>query len=350
VVSALLDFDEYYPEEETVTPEQQAVQAQIEQLLAETGTHDPRQAVRIKARGLLQYLAEHCGEQTIPLNLDLLVSLLGIRRSAEPPVFSSDAELAPDEDGGTVMRVNPDRPETRQRFSIGHEISHTFFPGYELKVQCRPDPRHRDRESPEDFIETLCDVGAAELLLPLPWFADDAGAVTTAQQLVALARKYKASREATLRRFAETSTSCLAAVFCSWKLKPVEVAAFSPDQMNLFGTSPQEEAAAARRLRSDYSIPSPSFAAAGRYLPTNKSLKVDGPIARACGGDPGEGVMNMDLGEGRCNYRVMAIPVYTPDEERGPQGECAVITIVEPQELQHKGRSKKVAADGCGLF
>jgi hypothetical protein len=27
-----------------------------------------------------------------------------------------------------AIRVNPDRPETRRRFSIGHEIAHTFFP------------------------------------------------------------------------------------------------------------------------------------------------------------------------------------------------------------------------------
>ena len=38
------------------------------------------------------------------------------------------------------MRLNPDRPVTRQRFSIGHEITHTFFPDHTSHVGRAPTP------------------------------------------------------------------------------------------------------------------------------------------------------------------------------------------------------------------
>ena len=116
-------------------------------------------------------------------------------------------------------------------------------------MQCRPDPLLRDRDTPEDFLETLCDIGAAELLLPIPWFTNDAVTVRTAQGLVILANRYKASREATVRRFAETHSISLAALFFSWKLKPKRSAIIQPRTEHLFGIDPAEEALAARQLR-----------------------------------------------------------------------------------------------------
>ena len=88
-------------------------------------------------------------------------------------MHSPDAELQPDGKGGVLLRLNRDRPLTRQRFSVGHEITHTFFPGYAAKVQCRK-PKSRDWSDPEDVLEVLCDIGASELVFPLPWFEQDA--------------------------------------------------------------------------------------------------------------------------------------------------------------------------------
>ena len=52
------------------------------------------------------------------------------------------------------------------------------------------------------------------------------------------------SREATARRLAETRSAAIAAVYLSWKLKPTQASSFNPDQLTLFGTSPEEEARA----------------------------------------------------------------------------------------------------------
>jgi len=328
----------------------QVAQAQIDQLIADTDARDAREAVRRKAAALVDLFRAQFGEPTMPMNLDFLVSMLGIQRSADRPVFSQDAELAPTDDGSTVMRVNPDRPDTRQRFSIGHEISHTFFPGYELKVQCRPDSRYRNRNDPEDVIESLCDIGAAELVLPLPWFAEDAATVTTGDGLVALARKYRASREATARRFAETNPASVAAVYLSWKLKPTQASAFNPEQPNMFGTSSADDAWAARQLRIDYAIPSDTFGATGLFLPEDKSIALDGPIADAARGRPAEGDCDLAVGQSSGRYRVIAIPLYTPDEARGPNGEAAVVALLSPIAIHERKRRKKGPVDAPGLF
>jgi hypothetical protein len=147
-----------------------AVNDTIAAILRETGESDPAAAVRVRARELIQFYHATFGENP-PFDLKAMASMRGISHCDEAPVHSPDSELLPDEDGRVVMRVNRDRPKTRQRFSIGHEITHTFFPGYEQKVQCRK-PRDRDWSDPEDVIEWLCDVGASEFLFPTPWFEE----------------------------------------------------------------------------------------------------------------------------------------------------------------------------------
>jgi len=166
-------------------------------------------------------------------------------------------------------------------------------------VQCRPGPLLRDRDTPTHFLETLCDIGAAELLLPIPWFTNDAATVQTAQGLIVLANRYKVSREATVRRFAETHASSMAALFFSWKLKPSEASAFNPEQGNLYGIDPTEEAWAARQLRLDYAIPSGPFIATGIFLPKDKSLGLEGPLRQAANGICDEGEADLDLGAAR---------------------------------------------------
>jgi Zn-dependent peptidase ImmA (M78 family) len=107
-------------------------------------------------------------------------------------------------------------------------------------VQCRPDARYRDRDDPGDFIETLCDIGSSEMLLPLPWFAEDANTVCTGEGVLQLAAKYSASREATVRRTAEMSQAVVAALFLSWKLKPAQTAKSSPKQRSFLSVTPEE--------------------------------------------------------------------------------------------------------------
>jgi hypothetical protein len=281
------------------------------------------------------------GEPTIPFAVDALASFLGISCTDEAPVHSYDAELVPIEHGRVAIRVNPDRPETRKRFSMAHEVCHTFFPHYQTRIWCRTDARFRRRENPDDLLEMLCDIGASELVMPLPWFASDALVVCTGAELAELAGKYGASREATLRRYAEMSDRTAHAVFFSWRLKPVETRRLTnPDQQRLFDI-PDEEGPA-KKLRLDYSIPSTAAVEAGFYLPPHKSVESEGPLYLAATGTPAQGTCQLDLGTAAGIYNVIALPVWTKDEDLGPAGENAVGAIIEPIETTHHTRRPAV--------
>lgn len=315
----------------------------IEELIRSTGANDAAAAIRQKARELIQLHVDSIGEPEIPISVDVLASLRGIGRSEERPLHSPDAELVPDGAGGVMMRVNPDRPDTRQRFSVAHEISHTFFPDYTTKRWCRTDARYRDRTNPDEYLELLCDVGASELLFPLPWFSNDATKVVDANGLIGLARTYHASREATLRRYVEMSPEAVAVVFFAWKLKPTQKAIVGrKDQGNLFGITPEEEVRDALRLRIEYAIISDSFKASGYFLPKDKSIDNDGPIYQAAStGNPSEGECFLDLGQAAGTYRVWAIPLWTPDDQVGSMGENAVAGILRPKSVCTPRRQKK---------
>lgn len=318
-------------------------QAFIADLIRTAGTSDPIEAVQSHARELVGLYTEMFGNPTMPLNLDALASLRGIGRTDELPLHSDDAELIPNRSGGVTMRVNPDRPETRQRFSIAHEISHTFLPGYAAKAWCRTDARYRDRSNPDDYIEMLCDIGAAELLFPHQWFAPDAALVHDAAGLTRLASTYCASREATTRRFAEMSADTVAAVFFSWKLKPTQRGRIGCDgQPSLFGSAPQEELRDAIRLRIEYVVPSQSFKSAGYFLPKDKSVAMDSPICRVGStGIPTDDECFLNLGQAAATYRLSALPLWTAEDDQGPNKENAVVALLWPVSIQQANRRSK---------
>jgi AraC-like DNA-binding protein len=316
----------------------------IVEVVRSTGAATPADAVRRKARAVLEQYCAVFGEPTMPLDIEALASFLGIARSDDAPAHSEDAELVPVANGRVAIRVNPDRPETRQRFSIAHEITHTFFPQYQTKTWCRTDARFRRRDNPDDLLEMLCDIGASELVMPVPWFANDASTVATGAALIELAKKYNTSREATLRRFADTSNRPVLAVFLSWRLKPSERRRLNPDQQNLFAVP--EDALPRKKLRLDYSIPSQAALEAGHYLPPHKSVEHAGPLYEAAVGNPCEGEYSLDLGPAAGKYRIIAVPVWTADEDLGPNGENAVGAIIEPITR----RTKQATTLGPRLF
>lgn len=328
-----------------------STQALIDELVRSTGCPDAPEAIRAKAREVIDRYVAEFGEPQLPISVDVLASLCGISRSDDLPVHSPDAELVPDGSGGVTMRVHPDRPETRQRFSVAHEISHTFFPDYATKTWCRPDARYRDRLRPEDYLETLCDIGASELLFPQPWFSRDAAGVTDGAGLIRLASTYHGSREATLRRYVETSSEPVAVVYFTWKLKPVQKGIVgNPDQKNLFGISAEDARREALKLRIEYSVASTSFKAEGHFLPRDKSVENDGPLYRAAAsGQPADGECHLDLGQAAGTYRVWAVPLWTADEDLGVAGEQMVAAVLRPLNVRRPTK-KRGSAGGPMLF
>lgn len=326
--------------------------ALIQELVRSAGTIDAPSAIRLQARELINLYVATFGEPERPISVEVLASLRGIAQSPDAPVHSEDAELVPDGSGGVAIRVNPDRPDTRRRFSIAHEISHTFFPDYAAKPWCRTDARYRDRSDPDDFLEMLCDIGAAELLFPLPWFLHDATAVQNAAGLVELAKTYHTSREATLRRYGETSAESLAVTFFAWKLKPKQKGVVGcKEQTNFFGITPEEEIRDAVRLRIEYSIPSLAFQQLGHFLPKDKSVDNCGPIYEAAAqGAPAEGDIYLDFGQASGTYRVWALPLWTPDDQLGGNGENAVAAVLRPVAVRRPSSRTARSQRGPTLF
>ena len=154
--------------------------------------------------------------------------------------------------------------------------------------------------------------------------------------------------EATTRRYAETSTESVAALFLTWKLKPTQkTTAGRRDQGNLFGVTPEEEVRDALRLRIEYTAMSEAFKADGRFLPKDKSVENDGPIYLAAStGNPAEGECFLDLGQAAGTYRVWAIPLWTADDQLGSNRENRVAAILRPSTTCKTKRKQKDSSIG----
>lgn len=304
----------------------------IRAIMEDTGQDDPRAAVRVKAQAVLREFHQTLGGEP-PFNLDALASYRGLQASVEPPRFSKDSEIAPQADGRVVLRVNRERPFTRQRFSTGHEIGHTLFPDYQLAVRCRK-ATDRDWADPADLLETLCDVAASEFLFPAPWFHDRIALMQlSAAEILRLANDYQASPDATVRRLVEAHAAPLAAVFFTWKLKPTEIRQQANDrrQLSMFADDPISEPTP--KLRVDYAIVNSAFSRTiADRIPKDKSTPCEGPIETASRTqEPGDGTLFLDLGTVARDFVVHAVPLYTPAELVGPDGGVSVVAVLRPQ-------------------
>jgi O-acetyl-ADP-ribose deacetylase (regulator of RNase III) len=109
----------------------------------------------------------------------------------------ADARTVP---AGSQLRIefNPNRPRSRVRYSIFHEIAHTLFP--DCKDFVRNRLSHAEMQGDDWQLEMLCNMAASELLMPI-------GSLPTLQterlsidSILELRKKYEASTEAILLR------------------------------------------------------------------------------------------------------------------------------------------------------
>lgn len=131
-----------------------------------------------------------------PFNLIDLAQMRGIEVAPNEGVL--DARIIPVEPQRFLIEYNPFQSETRINFSIAHEIGHTLFP------DCRDFIRNRETQPERDSweLEFLCNVAAAEILLPYALFSADAANISMSiDGITELSKKYKASLESVLLRF-----------------------------------------------------------------------------------------------------------------------------------------------------
>ena len=132
-------------------------------------SQDPEEIIRHLARNEIAD-ARNYGLSGPPFDPRILASIMGIQpEESKQLIRSEDAELQPigKDNRNLIIKYNPDKPKTRQNFSIAHEIAHTLFPEYRDQYKAH----HKiGKFNPDSEVEFLCDLGASEIIMPAPKF------------------------------------------------------------------------------------------------------------------------------------------------------------------------------------
>jgi O-acetyl-ADP-ribose deacetylase (regulator of RNase III) len=209
------------------------------------GDADPVSAITAHARSVV-LRAMDAGWSGPPFDPVSLAELLKI--PVIPTDAVRDARAVPTGERGVQIEFNPNRPRGRVRFSVAHEIAHTFFP--DCVEQVRNRSAHAELEGDDWQLEALCNIAAAEIVMPVASLSLSPGSLPGIEQLLEERRRFEVSTEALLIRAARTSEVPIA----------------------MFTASRNRNA----RYRLDYLIPSHGWApdgiAAGLTLPANTHL------------------------------------------------------------------------------
>src|SRR6266567_1115329 len=114
-------------------------------------------------------LAE-AGQESLPIRVAAVASFLGI--SCRSGSFPFAGRIYSEPSGQLVMDLNSDDNKARQRFTCGHEIVHTAFPGFTREARYRVDVSVGHNLPGRSEEEYLCDFGASLLLMPAELIKD----------------------------------------------------------------------------------------------------------------------------------------------------------------------------------
>lgn len=219
-------------------------------VLALAGDADPIAVILARARDA-SLTALDKGWTGPPFDPVPLARLRGIEIEANSEV--RDARTVPIANGRIRIEFNPERPRGRMRYSIAHEIAHTLFPDCAAQVRSRS--RHRELGGDAWQLEALCNIAAAEFLMPSGSVRLIRREELSVSTILEMQRKFDVSTEALVLRIAETSDLAVAA-FCA-----------SPtDSEHL------------RRYRLDYFVPSRAW----RVPNIRRSRLPDNSVVAAC--------------------------------------------------------------------
>jgi IrrE N-terminal-like domain len=239
----------------------------VTDFLRRHGGDDPELVIR----RLCEELLDEAGAD-IPVDMRLLASCRGVGEIAvasQPEagcIFFDGSRL--------VIRTRLEDREERRRFTEGHEINHTFFPGFQEERHSRVDRTVGtfDRSAAEEY---LCDVGAAELLLPRAEVAARITEHVDMDLVVELAATFRATVEATARRVAALCGGPTAVVNLEpgWRKAEEEQMRRRSLHTGLLGL---EDPPIPKKLRVRWAVSHGSMPT----IPRNKSVADDTPLAK----------------------------------------------------------------------
>ena len=169
----------------------------VAKLIADNNTEvNPIELIKEKARDLVlkAFNLGWSGPPYNPIELAKIFQIDVLRNDSIP-----DARIIPSTSNHYTIEYNPFQKEARRNFSIAHEIAHTLFPDCANQIRNREEDRANEWE-----LEYLCDVAAAEILLPYSTFTHEANSVElNLTSILEISDKYKASLESVFLRFCE---------------------------------------------------------------------------------------------------------------------------------------------------
>ncbi|MBZ5697626.1 MAG: ImmA/IrrE family metallo-endopeptidase [Acidobacteriia bacterium] len=177
-------------------------------VLALAGNADPVDLVTEKARAIVMGAIED-GWSGPPYDPFALAEHLKIPVVARQDI--SEARTVPSKQG-FVIEFNPNRPRNRVKYSICHEIAHTCFPDCAERVRNRL--THEKMTGDDWQLETLCNIAAAEMLMPIGSVSGLADEHLTIDAVLDSRKRHEVSAEAVLLR-AVRLTSGQYSVFCA---------------------------------------------------------------------------------------------------------------------------------------
>ena len=168
------------------------------------GTTDPVELMVQRARGIA-LRAIDAGWPGPPFDPVALAEFLSI--PTRPSDLVRDARTIPTDDEGILIEYNPNRPRGRVRFSVAHEIAHTLF--QDCAEQVRNRLVHGQMTGDSWQLEALCNVGAAELVMPVATMAISPDGPVSIEALLNERGRFDVSMEALLIRVARASSAAL---------------------------------------------------------------------------------------------------------------------------------------------
>lgn len=246
---------------------------------------DPRFTITSKARTLLQKLDEFAGIPNDPIErLKVLASLKGIKIQPmdidHQRSYKRDAAVFPTNSGWRIL-YNPNRPNSRIAFTLAHEIVHTLFPHSASGARFRSITSPDSREANE--LERLCDLGAAELVMPLDEFRRCVGGNFSLSIVEALATRFGTSFEATVFRLATAHPGHAVAGLLRYRLRLEEErkANRASTQALLFSTRDSGEEQPPEKKYRRQSLYISELCGDEYMIPWNKSFDVTSAVYKA---------------------------------------------------------------------
>lgn len=173
---------------------------------------DPIAAITARARSLV-FEAIEAGWQGPPFDPMRLAEFLSVETMPSQEVFDARADVHA---GRPRIEFNPNRPRARIRFSVAHELGHTLFPDFAERARHRGGRADRN----DDWqLEMLCNLAAAELVMPVGSFPTLQREDLNIDRLMALREEFEVSMEAALLR-AVRVTSAPALAFAAARHEP----------------------------------------------------------------------------------------------------------------------------------